>query len=179
MSIHIPARVLGHDLKQYFLDHAVEDQDLGHGFYKITKPLHVFKKASSREVLGDSKANRIVNLVIPVGASVYIGAQAFDAGGDADDRKMRASVAEVFSIAQYASRGYRFHHHNWMDDDLSTNFDPKMVKPAAVAHSSHDPQFQYRPGKTVTPINPFDTYQDQCAAGIHFFLNLRDALRYY
>lgn len=47
-----------------------------------------------------------------------------------------------------------------------------------VAHSIHDPQFEYRVGETVSVEN-FDTNRfNECSTGIHFFINRQDAINY-
>ena len=48
-----------------------------------------------------------------------------------------------------------------------------------VAISSHDPLFTYEVGKTVEPIKPFDDCRwNECASGIHFFINRQEAVNY-
>lgn len=49
-----------------------------------------------------------------------------------------------------------------------------------TARSDHDPKFLYQVGQMVGPITNFE--EDRwitCAAGIHFFMNEKEALRYF
>lgn len=73
-------------------------------------------------------------------------------------RKCRASEAIVLAIQDINGK------------DLGTN---------VVAVSKHDSRFAYIVGETVTPSGPF--YTDrwiECAPGIHFFMNRREAVMY-
>ena len=48
-----------------------------------------------------------------------------------------------------------------------------------VAYSKYDPAFEYRIGKTVTPKEPFcEDRFCECASGIHFFINRKEAVEY-
>jgi hypothetical protein len=164
-------RLLGKELKKYFKEHAkrirvraTESSWWGGrgtryevtGFYVITKELNVFKMNYST----DGRTKVITNLTIPVGAKVYAPDFAFnedhaDDGYRCHDRKMRASEAIVHSSATMYAQ-----------------------KPVAVARSGWDSSFKYAAGKTIKPRGDFDMDGDQCASGIHFFLNLQDAIEY-
>jgi uncharacterized protein YjbI with pentapeptide repeats len=73
-------------------------------------------------------------------------------------RKCRASEAIVLAIQDINGR------------DLGTDI---------VAVSKHDSHFGYRVGETVTPAAPFFTDRwIECAPGIHFFMNRREAVLY-
>lgn len=49
----------------------------------------------------------------------------------------------------------------------------------AIALSIHDNSFGYIVGRTVTPEKPFNENRfDECASGIHFFVNREEAVRY-
>lgn len=51
--------------------------------------------------------------------------------------------------------------------------------PDAFAMSFHNTSFGYSVGRTVTPEEPFDENRfDECASGIHFFVNREEAVRY-
>jgi len=48
-----------------------------------------------------------------------------------------------------------------------------------TANSAHDPNFVYRAGAEVRPLNGFsDDWQTECAAGIHFFITREEAEDY-
>jgi len=50
---------------------------------------------------------------------------------------------------------------------------------AEFAVSSHNSTFQYRKGETVRPLNGFyENWQEECAAGIHFFITREEAEAY-
>lgn len=70
-----------------------------------------------------------------------------------DTRKMRASQAYVHSIYTIDS--------------------PRQLR---IAYSDADSTFKYRVGQIVTPRYEFSWTQQSCTSGIHFFLNLWDAL---
>lgn len=181
MSHFIPKATTGKTLKAYFMEHVVPYGDQ----FKVVKPLHVFKKARSRHSHGD----RIVNLIIPVGAIVNAPNRAFTASGSTTDhRKMRASEAIVHSIAGYSrpdSTGWASNHNSLYrmfthlkGEQMPVGYNEKHVRPVKVAHSEHSSSFIYRIGASVKPTRPFDTSVGVCESGIHFFLNIRDALRY-
>lgn len=151
--------VKGRALGEYFKQHA-EPIDRAR-FFRVTKPLPAFKSAYS----GGSFA--LVNLTIPVGALVYVRGMAFvtERSHASEQRKMRASAAIVHSIWRF---GRVYDHIN------KTNI--RAYEEVQFARSRHDPHFTYRPGERVVPCNSFSMDWDACASGIHFFLNVRDAL---
>jgi hypothetical protein len=176
----VPPIVLGEDLKNYFLEHVkhecssgalqrIEARDIGR-VYEVVKPLHVFKVA----VAAECSAFVIVNLVIPVGAMVYArhGLNTLN-GLRLHMRKMRASSAIVHSIRA-------FNHRQLPSVVSATNIQHIAVRstPDDSARSSYDATFKYELGKTVTPEGGFCWSDSECASGIHFFLNLVDALAY-
>lgn len=144
----------GQPLRDYFNEHVELIEKFVGGSrarYRVTKPLHVFKKTHER------MHDAITNLIIPVGAKVHADLDGFDELCSADLRKMRASEAIVVSSARVRSRK------------------PCKTPP----NSSFDPRFKYVDGTIVKPFgNPFFNGPGTCAAGIHFFLNLQDALDY-
>lgn len=165
-------RLLGKELKKYFKEHAkrirVRATEPGWwggrgtryevtGFYVVVKDLPVFKLTYS----SGTRTKVITNLTIPVGAKVFAPESAFfECHSDTDynschDRKCRASEAKVHSNATVVAG-----------------------KEVAVANSGWDTSFKYTAGQTVKPSNGFDMDNDQCAGGIHFFLNLQDAIDY-
>lgn len=134
----------------YLKEHAEPAGGKWHSnFYRVTKELKVFKKAYS----GHNSV--IVNLIIPVGAIVHFPEIIYD-NHDIDNRKMRASKAIVHSMA--------------------TKFKKKEL---TVANSDWDCNFEYKVGKTVKPFDEkFSSTPRECEAGIHFFMQVEDALKY-
>lgn len=141
-----------HTVHTYEGHHIVVGQP---GFYKVTHQMHVFKKirvlnARNRYV------QAIANLIIPVGATIYTDPQAFcRPRAEAHARKMRASEAYVDSIVQMS--------------DLCEH---------QCGLSGHNPGFMYSVGSTVVPVRKFAKHSSQCASGIHFFINLADAMEW-
>jgi hypothetical protein len=172
----LPASVRGQELRDYFMSHVKPHSDQ---FYKVVKPLHVFKVACNRH----GAKNRIVNLVIPVGAIVYAADCCFSERSALDGRKMRASEAYVHSIVKYnADTWWPHNRHSFNEVHLYSennpiSFDVSRVSTAKVAHAFWN-SFEYRTGNTVRPQKPFSMLSDQCDSGIHFFLNARDALTF-
>lgn len=79
---------------------------------------------------------------------------------------MRTSEAKV--IRQWDRKSY---NHSW-----ATN---QHWEPMDNSVSQHDGSFVYKNGKTVKPKgNPFYKGSGICAAGIHFFIDLQDAIDY-
>lgn len=93
----------------------------------------------------------IVNLVIPKGAVIRVKEDAL--GWPGKSRKMRASQALVHSVVTLRGRQLK------------------------SAYSWYDWKTNYLPGGTVLPRRHFDTSDVECASGIHFYTELRDALR--
>lgn len=57
--------------------------------------------------------------------------------------------------------------------------DPTIKKEIQCAYSSFDASFTYEEGKEVVPTNGFcDDRWETCAAGIHFFMNKKEAIAY-
>lgn len=149
-----PDLIRGPDLRKYFLEHV---RRIRPGFYRTVKPLHVFKYVLNGTFAARTNPNdrSIVNLVIPVDETIHVGPLCFHPQSSRMLRKMRASAAHVHSIAhqvtgEQRSRGY----------------------------SEHSRNFLYEPGAVVQP-NTFSSYRQVCAPGIHFFLNLADAMEYF
>ena len=49
---------------------------------------------------------------------------------------------------------------------------------AGTVHSSYNPQFEYRVGEIVTEPNFCEDRWEECAPGIHFFINRQEAVEY-
>lgn len=113
-------------------------------------PLSNFRKVVKPlhvfKVLGDTRC--IANLIIPIGETVFFDSSKWNCSW----RKARASSAYVHSIVDTTSG--------------------QMLMESA---SRHDPQFVYHVGYRVYPDH-FDSYEDMCAGGIHFFVDIHDAL---
>ena len=145
-----PALVLGEDLRTHLLAHATPQPGEPY-LYTVHTPLHVFKKARADQGWGEV----LINLVIPVGEFLFASEKAWISDNwTISYRKMRASKAKVHSIINLDTR-----------------------KEVVTAKSDYSTWFKYRKGKTVTP-NHFSKQNQFCAGGIHFFLNVGDALNY-
>lgn len=132
-------------------------------FWEVKTPLKVWKQTNYRGMV-------IVALEIPVGATIYMPSK--DAYPIQYRRhiKMRASEANVirqFRCAVVSNslcgdvRHYGLHHY----EEILTSF------------SNWDNSFNYDTGTTVKP-EKFSMKCDSCVPGIHFFVNLTDALEY-
>lgn len=65
-------------------------------------------------------------------------------------------------------------------DEITHINGPFSGEKVTKARSDHDPNFLYQVGQMVGPITNFE--EDRwitCAEGIHFFMNKKEALRYY
>lgn len=148
---------------KYFLEHvtpyyAHQKHLTGEGlienvrYFKVHTEMKVFKKAHIY-VNGWSKRESIVSLRIPVGAIVH---HSLTNHGEMDMRKCRANMAIVEQV--YDLTGH------------------KIVKEAVSNWLS---SFKYVTGKTVRPKHErFSMHGGVCAAGVHFFLQVNDALDY-
>lgn len=163
----VPRAVTGYRLKRYFLQHAeispkhknVMNWPLRGSMpsmYVVTKDLLAFKKVCISRDRFLSSEQAVVNLVIPKGALIYAPPMNFDRACDwVDYRKMRASEAHVHSIVSTQGR-----------------------RQIGIGYSAFISSFTYRPGTTVRPRAGFSQRPVACASGIHFFLNVRDAIDY-
>lgn len=96
--------------------------------------------------------DRIANLQIPADETIYIGPDGLHPNSGIENRKMRASKAFVHSIV-----------------------DMKTGEQKLSGVSLWEGTFVYRVGCTEQP-DRFSWQHDQCNSGIHFYLNLVDAL---
>lgn len=55
---------------------------------------------------------------------------------------------------------------------------PFELKDREFVCSMHDRDFVYEIGKIIKPTNRFSNKPNECAAGIHFFLDIKQALNY-
>ena len=138
----------GAALKAFINDHCKKHRvRLKRGFFKVEKPMHVFKKLFTK-----TGTRVIANLIIPAGALIYCDHDAFNGYSCINWRKMRASEAFVHSLVK------QLNHES-----------------VSEAVSWHDKKFKYHPGKSVKPTMHFSMEEYQCDFGIHFFVNLADA----
>lgn len=130
-------------------------------FWKVVNPLKVWKRTNHVRESGKV----IVALSIPVNATVFM--QTDTNGSNTEARKMRAS--EAFVEKQF--------HVGWpFLEDYSYSL--TKYEEVQVSHSGHNWNFKYKTGEVVKPYGPFSKLEEQCASGIHFFVNLSDALAY-
>ena len=144
------ALLIGSNLQRYI--NARTERTNVRNVRRVTSPLHVFKKVYN-EWLDDA----IANLIIMEGESIWIHPYAFAGSGWAgswNERKMRATSAYVHSIH---------------------SVDPGN-RSVRQAKSWFDPTFVYKVGEVVRPKFDFSFEQNTCASGIHFFVELNDAL---
>jgi len=100
--------------------------------------------------IGDGMEYALIKLMI------YDDARRSSATG----RKCRCDKAKVLGIWTITENGE-------LGDELQT------------AISQHDNDFVYRVGETVVPNEPFcEDRWNECASGIHFFINRQEALEY-
>ena len=107
-----------------------------------------FKKARLYSLDETKIQDVIVELEIPADAR----------RSSATGRKCRCDKAKVLSIT--------------MLDGVAVGAD------AGTVHSSYDPDFVYEVGKTVTAPNFCEDRWEECAPGIHFFINRQEAVQY-
>lgn len=170
--------VHGPALKEHICAHAVLAGSNKH-LYRVTKEMHVFKSAiwapehlrSSNYDLTFFGQKVIVNMMIPVSTLIVVDTTAFIAKEKIplsrmdmrSYRKMRAANAIVHSIANSATG--------------------KLLPIAwsSAPSNGYLQNFQrmvYYPGGLAVPSKRFDQSREQCSAGIHFFVNLHDALEW-
>jgi hypothetical protein len=174
-NIFIPANKSERALKHYVAQHLTMTKKTARGaFYRVVEPMHVFKKVYHNDgdplTLGEGA---IANLIIPKGATVYFRSV---------DGKMRTSRAHVHSIVAY--KGHTWSSlRNLFTYHVSSSYIPSDLAPACLvsvstARSEFDGTFKYETGKTIKPFKRFSHTDEHCASGIHFFLNIREALAY-
>jgi hypothetical protein len=134
-------------------------------FFKLTNDIKVWKRTNSIAQM----ERCIVALLIPKGAVVYAPNNYRDS---IDYRKMRASEAIVYK--QFLV-GHKFHLY---DSRMPGAFETEFYKEVKKTVSGFDYSFQYTTGTSVVPEDGFSFNQRQCEPGIHFFVNLADAMNY-
>lgn len=138
-------------LKAYLEQYATQNPKRPH-LWTVHTDLPAFKKLVCYGYR--RKTDVIANLIIPKGATI----RAFNrwVKGATHPRKCRATKAVVHSM---------FTQH-------------KGQQQVSTASSRRDFAVIYRTGETVRPRKPFDMADTACTSGIHFFLELRRALRF-
>ena len=76
----------------------------------------------------------------------------------ATERKCRCDKAKVLSVTTL--------------DGVAVGTD------AGTVHSNHDPDFVYNVGEIITEPNFCENRWEECAPGIHFFINRQEAVEY-
>ena len=117
-------------------------------FYIATEEIPAFKAAWQPNV-PYATSNLIINLLIPKGATIYVGNI-----NQLSGRKLRTNSAYVHSICEP--------NGNQLLSGISY----------------HDRSFKYYPGRIVIPRNGFNMNDSSCSPGIHFFMDLYSALVY-
>jgi len=148
-------RLTSEQYTAYFLDHV---KPLGHSnLYKVTKDIQAYKKVQWHEpdnaYCGYKNHKAIASLIIPKGAILHASLMWVS---ELNQRKIRANKAVVHQI------------HDVISD-----------KNRLEANSDWASNFKYKVGKTVRPSGcRFYMGAGICESGIHFFLQMEDALSY-
>ena len=147
-------------------------------FRKTTSPVAGWKITSSAGKRGHLET--ITRLLIPAGSTVFVG----DTDGYANQsylyRQFRANRAVVLSnyavnrpgreeLNEIKKSGLPFEVPTYQNPDYSVQ----------CTLSIHDPTFEYRAGETVVPRGrDFSLDEGYYGPGIHFFIDLYDALTF-
>jgi len=110
--------------------------------------VHTELKVFKKILTADGPA--IASMIIPVGAEIHA---TCDQWGRLDGRKMRASKAKVVRI-----------------------FKTRTHTDATSGYSGWTNNFRYKTKRIVQPSHPFYRSYGHCESGIHFFLQVNDAL---
>ncbi len=157
------------DIRKYIEDNCIY---IACNFWRVDKPLKVWKRTNTVD------KRCIVALEIPVEAVIYcpnlFSSYTHSMDRCVSERKMRASEAKV--IQQYSYMRDVSPYPNQPDMVLKYNcFDYEEIQ---NSYSLHDSTFKYHTGRNVKPTTKFDRDTVTCTSGIHFFVNLCDALYY-
>lgn len=161
----ISVQVLSVDEIREYLEENTKSN--GRGFAVVTTPLKVWKQTFTKGKDGYDIV--IVALEIPVGANIY--SDILDNNPD-PSLKIRANEAKV--IKQF-NVGFIEGPYSFASCREYVLEKYKMIE---KSESINDSLFIYETGKTVVPTNGFSKKYEQCASGIHFFVNLSSALEY-
>lgn len=146
-------RMTPSEYKAYFLEHVTPIFGRAN-FYTVKKDLKVFKSIHCTAPRNSSRYmnKAIASLLIKKGSVIHAKLEYLN---DTANRKCRADSA-------YIQKMYDF-------------YDDKEI---TVGFSGWDSSFRYNTGKTVRPVGGFSYRPFICETGIHFFLQLQDALNY-
>lgn len=172
-KVEVTVQKLGlEEIKKYINDNC---EYQSYGFYTVKTPLKVWKKTYT-----DRNYNDVLTaLLIPAGETIYANLHSLTFDENISFRKMRASGAQV--IKQNVIYGYRYHSNNGCTYNVGGNSHTEIelkYKEIQKSISDRDNSFQYKTGKYVVPEFEFSLKDKQCASGIHFFVNMTDALIY-
>jgi hypothetical protein len=140
-------------------------------FFKLTNDIKVWKRTNSIAQM----ERCIVALLIPKGAVVYAPNNYRDS---IDYRKMRASEAIVYKQFLVGHKFYMYDGAGLGAVAHQGGFETEFYKEVKKTVSGFDYSFQYTTGTSVVPEDGFSFNQRQCESGIHFFVNLADAMNY-
>lgn len=154
-----------HEVMAYYL---YNTKSAGHGsaIREVIRPLRVYKKTE----------NTIVALEIPVGALVHWNDRysEYDFNNSSSNRKMRASAARV--VQQIRFNTITSSHSNWRHDQRVKEYTLGNARDVTQSESQYLRSFKYNTGEVVIPANGFCMFRATCEAGVHFYVNLSDAL---
>lgn len=156
-----------HEVMAYFKYNTEESQRHCSAIRGVIRPLRVYKKTE----------DTIVSLEIPVGALVHFNDSITESqfNGGMDYRKMRASKARV--VQQITFLDNIPAAGAWSMDRVKT-FTLYGARDVTESRSEYSSRFVYKTGEIVVPVNGFYEQRGTCEAGIHFYVNLSDALKH-
>lgn len=165
MSKAIIQHLKHNEVKQYIEDNC---KALGNGFYEVVNDLKVWKKTATYR-----GCNVVVALLIPKHAVIYAGCLKSPNLFNMHMlyRKMRASkaiVVEQFKVPTTLGRNRSMH----------VVLRTESLKAVNKSYSKWDYDFLYETSAIVEPSQDFSWLIDECRPGVHFFVNLTDALMY-
>ena len=124
---------------------------IGSCFTKFSRSLVAYKK-----ILTPDRNGVVAVLEIPFNTDIYM--------TGSKCRARCAYVTDVLEIRKDPITGY------WKVKSVA-NRDTEYM-------STYTDKFKYKIGELVKPKNGFSTDFSQCNAGIHFFMNIEDAIKY-
>lgn len=152
-----------HEVMAYFHYNTTPSIDHCSAIRRAIRPLRVYKKTQ----------NTIVSLEIPIGSLVHFNDEITESqfNGSRNSRKMRASAGRV--VQQIS-----FDRLQYLDAGTSRvkGFTLVNARDVISSRSEYDRFFFYTTGNIVTPVCDFYKFRGTCETGIHFYINLSDAL---
>lgn len=164
-------------IKEYILENCTK---LRRGFWRVNKPLQVWKKTRWVNSLNNTRV-AITALEIPVGATIHTLMFNGRHNGGGEQQKMRANVAIVreqyayTDVLPWGDPGY------YENARLYTTYDEPVT--VLCTQAGHRSSFKYVTGTSVKPgpvgfeEGPFDA-PGSCNSGIHFFVDRTTAMDY-